>query len=113
MGIDRTHCPQGGARPLVRLPLSPRATPAASQGAPRETPRFASSLSHGLPVQCCLERCDTRSSRTEGDGCAPRPPGALSVRVDGLTCAAPAWRPWGHPRHHPASRPPLNVDEGG
>ena len=43
MGIDLTPCPQCGASPLVRLPLSPLSTPAASQGAPRETPRFDAS----------------------------------------------------------------------
>jgi len=43
MGIDLTQWPQCGARPLVRLPLSPRSTPAARQGVPRETPYFDSS----------------------------------------------------------------------
>jgi hypothetical protein len=37
-GIDRTPCPPGGTRPLVRLPLSPLSTPAASQGTPGEVP---------------------------------------------------------------------------
>jgi Putative transposase/Transposase zinc-binding domain len=43
MGIDLTQCPHCGARPLVRLPLSPSLTPAASRGAPREAPLYDSS----------------------------------------------------------------------
>lgn len=42
-GIDLTHCPHCGTRPLVRLPLPLLAPPAARQGVPPETPRFDSS----------------------------------------------------------------------
>ena len=42
-GIDLTHCPQCGARPLVRLPLPPLSTPAASRGTPVEAPLYDSS----------------------------------------------------------------------
>jgi hypothetical protein len=37
-GIDRPHCPHCGTRPLVRLPLPPLSTPAASRGTPGEVP---------------------------------------------------------------------------
>jgi len=42
-GIDLTQCPHCGARPLVRLPLSPLSTPAASRGRPGEVPIYDSS----------------------------------------------------------------------
>jgi len=42
-GIDLTQCPHCGTKPLVRLPLPPRALPAARQGGLLETPRFDSS----------------------------------------------------------------------
>jgi Putative transposase/Transposase zinc-binding domain len=42
-GIDLTQCPHCGARPLVRLPLPPLPTPAASRGAPVEAPLYDSS----------------------------------------------------------------------
>ena len=37
-GIDLTQCPHWGARPLVRLPLPPLATPTASRGTSLEVP---------------------------------------------------------------------------
>jgi len=37
-GIDLTQCPHCGARPLVRLPLPPLATPTASRGTSLEVP---------------------------------------------------------------------------
>jgi hypothetical protein len=43
VGIDLTQCPHCGARPLVRLPLPPLATPAASRGTPVEVPIYDSS----------------------------------------------------------------------
>jgi hypothetical protein len=42
-GIDRTPCPHCGARPLIRLPLSPLSIPAASRGTPEEVPIYDSS----------------------------------------------------------------------
>ena len=42
-GIDLTQCPHCGARPLIRLPLPPRSTPAASRGIPVEVPIYDSS----------------------------------------------------------------------
>jgi len=42
-GIDLTQCPHCGARPLLRLPLPPRSTPAASRGLPVEVPIYDSS----------------------------------------------------------------------
>jgi Putative transposase/Transposase zinc-binding domain len=42
-GIDLTPCPHCGARPLVRLPLPPLSTPAASRGTPVEAPLYDSS----------------------------------------------------------------------
>lgn len=42
-GIDLTQCPHCGSKPLVRLPLRPLSTPAASRGAPLEVPMCDSS----------------------------------------------------------------------
>jgi hypothetical protein len=42
-GIDLTQCPHCGARPLLRLPLSPLSPPAASRGAPVAVPIYDSS----------------------------------------------------------------------
>jgi Putative transposase/Transposase zinc-binding domain len=42
-GIDLTQCPHCGAKPLVRLPLPPLSTRAASRGTPREVPLYDSS----------------------------------------------------------------------
>jgi Putative transposase/Transposase zinc-binding domain len=42
-GIDLTQCPHCGAKPLVRLPLPPLSTRAASRGTPREVPIYDSS----------------------------------------------------------------------
>jgi hypothetical protein len=42
-GIDLTPCPHCGARPLIRLPLSPLSIPAASRGTPAEGPIYDSS----------------------------------------------------------------------
>jgi Putative transposase/Transposase zinc-binding domain len=42
-GIDLTQCPHCGARPLLRLPLAPLSTPAASRGTPVEVPIYDSS----------------------------------------------------------------------
>jgi Putative transposase len=42
-GIDLTQCPHCGARPLIRLPLSPLSIPAASRGTPAEVPIYDSS----------------------------------------------------------------------
>jgi Putative transposase len=42
-GIDLTHCPHCGTRPLVRLPLPLLAPPAARQGVPLAPPPFDSS----------------------------------------------------------------------
>jgi Putative transposase len=42
-GIDRTPCPHGGARPLLRLPLAPLAPPGGSRGTPVEVPIYDSS----------------------------------------------------------------------
>ena len=42
-GIDLTQCPHCGARPLIRLPLSPLSIPAASRGTPAEVPSYDSS----------------------------------------------------------------------
>ena len=42
-GIDLTHCPHCGARPLVWLPLPTLSTPAASRGTPGEAPLYDSS----------------------------------------------------------------------
>jgi len=42
-GIDRTPCPHCGARPLVRLPLPPLSTRAASRGTLGEVPIYDSS----------------------------------------------------------------------
>jgi hypothetical protein len=42
-GVDLTQCPHCGAHPLIRLPLPPRSTPAASRGIPMEVPIYDSS----------------------------------------------------------------------
>jgi hypothetical protein len=42
-GIDLTPCPDGGARPILRLPLSPLSPPAASRGTPVAAPIYDSS----------------------------------------------------------------------
>jgi hypothetical protein len=42
-GIDLTHCPHCGSRPLVRLPLPPLSTRAVSRGTPGEVPIYDSS----------------------------------------------------------------------
>jgi hypothetical protein len=42
-GIDLTPCPDCGARPLLRLPLSPLSPPAASRGTPVAAPIYDSS----------------------------------------------------------------------
>ena len=42
-GIDLTQCPHCGARPLIRLPLSPLSIPAASRGTPEAVPIYDSS----------------------------------------------------------------------
>lgn len=42
-GIDLTQCPHCGARPLLRRPLSPLSTPAASRGMPVAVPIYDSS----------------------------------------------------------------------
>jgi hypothetical protein len=42
-GVDLTQCPHCGARPLIRLPLSPLSMPAASRGTPGEVPSYDSS----------------------------------------------------------------------
>jgi hypothetical protein len=42
-GIDLTQCPHCGSRPLVRLPLPPLSTHAASRGTPGEVPIYDSS----------------------------------------------------------------------
>ena len=43
MGVNLTQCPHCGASPLVRLPLPPLSTPAASRGTPVEVPMYDSS----------------------------------------------------------------------
>jgi hypothetical protein len=42
-GIDLTHCPHCGTRPLLRRPLPPLSPPAASRGTPMEVPIYDSS----------------------------------------------------------------------
>jgi hypothetical protein len=42
-GIDLTQCPHCGSRPLIRLPLPPLSTRAASRGIPGEVPIYDSS----------------------------------------------------------------------
>jgi hypothetical protein len=42
-GLDLTQCPYCGTRPLLRLPLAPRATPAVRQGTPGKVPSYDSS----------------------------------------------------------------------
>jgi hypothetical protein len=42
-GLDLTPCPHCGTRPLLRLPLAPRATPAVRPGTPGEVPIYDSS----------------------------------------------------------------------
>jgi hypothetical protein len=69
---------------------------------------------HDLMLACpVLPRKVRHTVRTDlGDCCAPMPSGALSARVDGLTCPAPMEWPWGLPRRHPTSKPSRSVDEG-